>query len=73
MSKEKLIKARDYCCKRFGFYVADKVIHNIFDHTDEVDETEWVAEELGHLYYCPYCGKNIKGNGFGTYDEEHAD
>jgi hypothetical protein len=35
---------------------------------DNHDETEWYFPEGGHLYFCPICGVNIKGKGFGDYD-----
>ncbi|WP_224981294.1 hypothetical protein [Geomonas agri] len=37
---------------------------------DLPDETEWLLPEWLHIYYCPFCGSFIKGEGFGTYHEE---
>lgn len=34
------------------------------------DETEWHFPEWYHLYFCPFCGKNIKGKGYGVYDKQ---
>lgn len=51
----------DFCCKRFQECV------NIGEivHSSELDETEWYIPSWHHLYYCPFCGKFIKGRGFG--------
>ena len=55
-----------YCCDRFKFAVEEGYIIKANDY----DETEWYFPELGHLYFCPFCGTNIKGHGFGKYDEQ---
>ncbi len=34
------------------------------------DETEWYFKEWYHLYYCPFCGVSVKGNGTGNFDEQ---
>ena len=59
-----------YCCPRFYRWVQEGLIHYAYDDTDDLDETSWyVPEEFGHLYYCPFCGTHIKGEGWGEYDE----
>ncbi len=55
-----------YCCNRFEVAVEEGYIIKAEDY----DETEWYFPELGHLYYCPFCGKDIKGVGFGEYNED---
>ena len=58
-----------YCCERFKLSVVeDKVIKQ---STDLPDETEWHISRGGHIYYCPFCGAFIKGQGFGKYDEKY--
>ena len=61
------LKKFSYCCSRFEFAVAE----NYITKADGYDETEWYFPELGHLYFCPFCGTNIKGNGFGKFDEQN--
>jgi len=34
------------------------------------DETEWHLANCPHIYFCPFCGANVKGKGFGEYDIE---
>ena len=60
------------CCLRFSILVREKIISNVYQFNDELDETEWATEDLGHLYYCPFCGEYIKGRGFGDYDKEYV-
>lgn len=56
-----------YCCERFKEAVSEGKIK----HADDIpDETEWYLPETGHIYFCPFCGKPLKGEGFGTYDED---
>jgi hypothetical protein len=55
-----------YCCKRFQESVKDKYIIKSI----RLDETAWFLKDWLHIYYCPFCGKNIKGKGFGQYDIE---
>ena len=31
------------------------------------DETEWAIPGFYHLYYCPFCGTLVKGQGWGAY------
>jgi hypothetical protein len=59
---------RSCCCVRFAECVARSEILR----SPGFDETEWFVDGWLHLYYCPFCGKNIKGAGFGTYDKEHG-
>lgn len=56
-----------YCCDRFKESVTDG---NILHADDIPDETEWYLPEAGHIYYCPFCGSFIKGEGFGTFHGE---
>ncbi|MCI0595400.1 MAG: hypothetical protein L0Z48_02535 [candidate division Zixibacteria bacterium] len=57
---------RKYCCSRFG----DSVEEGYISKAKGYDETEWYAVNWFHFYYCPFCGTNIKGKGFGRYDIE---
>ncbi len=58
-----------YCCERFKESVeTDKVIMKA---SDIPDETEWYLKDGGHIYYCPFCGAFIKGEGFGNYNEKY--
>ncbi|MCP4352093.1 MAG: hypothetical protein GY795_42055 [Desulfobacterales bacterium] len=59
----------NYCCDEFKRNIEDyKVIEKA---ADIPDETEWYISGGGHIYYCPFCGTHIKGNGFGAYDEKN--
>lgn len=56
-----------FCCERFK----EAVYEGKIKHADETpDETEWYFPESGHIYFCPFCGSHIKGEGFGTYDND---
>jgi hypothetical protein len=56
-----------YCCERFK----EAVFEGKIKHADDTpDETEWYLPESGHIYYCPFCGSLIKGEGFGAYHED---
>jgi len=59
-------KKNSYCCDRFEFAVNE----NYIIKSDDYDETEWYFPELGHLYFCPFCGSYIKGEGFGNFDKQ---
>jgi len=50
-----------YCCDRFKDTVLEKKVLR----AKGFDETEWYFPEWLHLYFCPFCGSNIQGNGFG--------
>lgn len=56
-----------YCCPRFEESVRERK----FLHTAMRDETEWFMPEWLHIYFCPFCGRLIKGRGFGTYDKDN--
>jgi hypothetical protein len=56
---------KKYCCGRF----ADGVDNNEITFAGEKDETEWIINNLWHIYYCPFCGSPVKGNGWGEYDK----
>lgn len=53
-----------YCCSRFRASVEEEYIIR----SDKNDETEWFASQWFHFYYCPFCGANIKGKGWGKFD-----
>ncbi len=55
-----------YCCERFR----ESVNEGFIKKASGFDETEWLFPEWLHLYFCPFCGSNIKGNGFGEYDKK---
>jgi hypothetical protein len=60
-------EAATYCCERFKEAVSEGNIR----HADDIpDETEWYLPETGHIYFCPFCGSHVKGDGFGTYDKD---
>ncbi len=52
------------CCSRFRASVEEGYIIR----ADGYDETEWFASKWFHFYYCPFCGTNIKGKGWGRFD-----
>ena len=54
------------CCERFRQCVEEGEIV----HADDFDETEWYIPEWHHVYYCPFCGSYIKGEGFGKPQKE---
>jgi hypothetical protein len=57
-------RAKTYCCFRFRESVkVDKTIMKATGY----DETEWYIPQGSHIYFCPFCGRKIKGRGFGTY------
>ena len=57
------MKQKEHCCDRFAEAVKAKEII----HSDQNDETEWFINDLWHIYYCPFCGANVKGEGWGQY------
>ncbi len=57
---------KKYCCERFTECVEEGSIF----HCGEDDETEWAVKDFYHLYYCPFCGNFIKGQGWGEYDTQ---
>ncbi len=61
---KKNTKLHKYCCERFK----ESVKEGFIERSDHYDETEWFFKEWLHVYYCPFCGSNIKGKGFGEYD-----
>ena len=55
-----------YCCSRFDNCVKNGEIM----HADDMpDETEWYIPRWYHIYFCPFCGANIKGEGFGKPEQ----
>jgi len=59
-----------YCCERFHESV--KTIECIARADDLPDETDWYIVHGLHIYYCPFCGAFIKGEGFGDYDKKYS-
>ena len=57
---------RNLCCGLF----ADSLMEGIIIKSTGHDETAWHFKDWLHIYYCPFCGKSVKGKGFGTYDVE---
>jgi hypothetical protein len=57
---------RRYCCVRFKESVKEGYIIK----ADTGDETEWYFKEWLHIYYCPYCGANVKGRGWGQFKDD---
>lgn len=58
----------EFCCPRFEKAVVNREIHFSYDNSNGIDETAWFINTLWHIYYCPFCGTFIKGEGFGDYD-----
>jgi hypothetical protein len=56
------IKEIKYCCSRFRDAVEDD---KFIEYAGKKDETEWFISEGYHIYYCPFCGSYIAGEGFG--------
>ena len=51
-----------YCCARFATCVENDEIA----HADDIpDETEWNIPGWHHIYFCPFCGTDVGGEGFG--------
>jgi hypothetical protein len=55
-----------YCCERFKETVLEGMITHSYS---KPDETEWFIPYSGHIYFCPFCGKFIKGDGWGNYKD----
>jgi len=67
----KTIEPSDLCCERFrDAYAAGEILY-AYKETSRIDETAWIIDGLWHMYYCPFCGAFIKGQGFGDYDERY--
>ncbi|MDD5358603.1 MAG: hypothetical protein PHX80_05630 [Candidatus Nanoarchaeia archaeon] len=64
-------KILTFCCERFKEFYNEGLIQYIYEHTHEIDETDWAIDGFAHLYYCPFCGAFIKGRGFGNYDKKY--
>lgn len=62
-----------FCCKRLkdAYEVIDQN-HEILVFTRRYDETQWYISGLAHLYFCPFCGSYIAGEGFGIKVEPFA-
>jgi len=48
-----------YCCERFR----ETVDEGLFLKAEVQSETEWYMAEGPHMYYCPFCGTDIRKNG----------
>jgi hypothetical protein len=59
-------RTKKYCCERFAQCAEEGSIY----HCGKEDETEWAVKGFYHLYYCPFCGDFIKGQGWGEYDKK---
>ena len=57
-----------FCCDRFAEAVSGGEIKFAYASGPEIDETQWYIPGCWHLYFCPFCGANVKGHGFGDYD-----
>ena len=58
-------KRNKYCCSRFKDSVEEgKIVHS-GENDNMMDETEWFMPGWLHIYYCPFCGSYIKGQGYG--------
>jgi hypothetical protein len=61
------------CCSRFTVAVSDGEIRYAYENVcgiNDIDETAWFIEGKWHIYFCPFCGKDIRGVGFGSYHKE---
>jgi hypothetical protein len=58
------------CCSRFAEAVGRGEIQYAYQDSAEIDETSWFIADKWHIYFCPFCGKNIKGIGFGSDHKE---
>ena len=56
------------CCPRFAEAHKSGEVVYAYSNSTNIDETSWFIPGLWHLYFCPFCGENIKGIGFGDYD-----
>ena len=60
------MKTKKYCCVRFK----ESVEEGFIVRASPGDETDWYLPEWLHIYYCPFCGSNVKGSGYGQFDLE---
>ncbi|MFA5793590.1 MAG: hypothetical protein WC980_00770 [Candidatus Brocadiia bacterium] len=65
-TKPKVTKKDKYCCSRFAEFVKEGEFYYAYEDCKDIDETAWVISGVCHMYYCPFCGKYIKGRGFGV-------
>ena len=63
----------DICCDRFMSAIKEREIKFSYSNNSDVDETAWYVEGMWHIYYCPFCGKNVKGGGFGSFDRSQKE
>ena len=54
---------RKYCCIRLKESIYNGSIG--FSPKRTKDETRWFINGGYHIYFCPFCGKYIKGKGWG--------
>lgn len=64
-------KPKKFCCERLKNAYKEGLLRYTYELTNEIDETDWFVEGFYHLYYCPFCGAYIKGNGFGDYEKKY--
>lgn len=64
------MKPGNFCCERFKDFYEEGAIVYAYEKSSDLDETDWFIPDLGHLYYCPFCGAFIKGKGFGNFNEK---
>lgn len=68
IAKNRLQMAKGYSPENFPFYCdrfKDFAKEGLFEHSEGYDETEWFIPNGVHIYYCPFCGTYIAGEGFG--------
>jgi hypothetical protein len=58
------------CCSRFAEAVRCREIQYAYENSSEIDETSWFIAEKWHIYFCPFCGKCVRGFGFGSFHKE---
>jgi len=61
----KMGKRPAFCCSRFNHAVKEGRFVFAYVIVRTIDETQWIDAGGYHIYYCPYCGTYIKGEGYG--------
>jgi hypothetical protein len=54
----------EFCCAKFE----DAVRHKVIVHAEAQGESEWLIDGHRHIYFCPFCGTDIKGIGGREYN-----
>jgi hypothetical protein len=65
-------KEPEHCCTRFSEAVLKGEILYAYKEFDDIDETAWFVESKWHIYFCPFCGTNVRGIGFGSYHKANT-